>query len=168
MGVLIGAIISLLLLLRRGARPHCTELGRVPGTDYFADRIRHPANGRIDGVFIFRCDGALLYCNTQFVSDRFFDALDARSDGVRLVVFFLGTVPVLDLAGADLLLELHATLRGRGIGFRLAETHSGVRETLRRAGFERHYGAVEADQTVATVLHKWAGPTAPGRGGAPV
>ncbi len=40
-------------------RPHATELGRVPGTDYFADAIRHPANERIPGVFIFRNDGAV-------------------------------------------------------------------------------------------------------------
>jgi sulfate permease, SulP family len=34
--VLIGAVISLLLLLRGASRPRTTELGRVPGTDYFA------------------------------------------------------------------------------------------------------------------------------------
>ena len=39
-GVLIGAVISLLLLLRRASRPRTTELGRVPGTDYFADVVR--------------------------------------------------------------------------------------------------------------------------------
>ena len=75
MGVLIGAIISLLLLLRRGMRPHTTELGRVPGTDYFADLIRHPTNQRIPGVFIFRCDGAVLYFNAEYVRDRFFELL---------------------------------------------------------------------------------------------
>jgi high affinity sulfate transporter 1 len=41
-GVLIGVAISVLLLLRRASRPHTTELGRVPGTDYFADVVRHP------------------------------------------------------------------------------------------------------------------------------
>ena len=33
----IGAILSILLLLRRAMAPHATELGRVTGTDYFAD-----------------------------------------------------------------------------------------------------------------------------------
>ena len=45
-GVLIGAVISVLLLLRRASRPRTTELGRVPGTDYFADAVRHPENER--------------------------------------------------------------------------------------------------------------------------
>jgi hypothetical protein len=43
------------------------------------------------------------------------------------------------------------------MGFRLAEAHSGVRETLRRAGFEKQYGPVEPDQTVATVIRRWQG-----------
>ncbi|MES2439333.1 MAG: SulP family inorganic anion transporter [Verrucomicrobiota bacterium] len=156
MGVLFGAILSMLLLLRRAMRPHATELGRVPGTDYFADAIRHPANERIPGVFIFRNDGAVLYFNAEHVRDRFFELLDSRGPGVRLAVFFLGTVPVLDLAGTELLTELRETLEERGIGFRLAEAHGGVRETLRRAGFEKHYGPIEPDQTVSTVIHRWS------------
>ena len=155
MGVLIGAILSLLLMLRRGMHPHTTELGQVPGTDYFADRIRHPLNERIAGCFIFRCDGALLYFNVEYVRDQFFTYLNPRRDEVKLAVFFLGTVPTLDMAGADLLMELRSTLLESGIEFRLAEAHSGVRETLRQAGFEQPYGPIEPDQTVATVLHKW-------------
>lgn len=155
MGVLFGAIISVLLLLRRGARPHTTELGRVPGTDYFADMIRHRANERVPQTFIFRADGALLYFNTEYVSDQFFALLNSRGKDVKLVVFFLGTVPQLDLAGVELLTEIREAVVGRGMGFRLAEAHSGVRETLRRAGFEKEYGPVEPDQTVATVIRRW-------------
>lgn len=154
MGVLFGAILSLLLLLRRAMRPRCTELGQVPGTDYFADAIRHPENQRVPGVFVFRSDGAILYFNAEHVRDSFFALLAARGPDVRLVVFFLGTVPVLDLAGTELMEEIRETLEERGIDFRLAEAHGGVREALRRAGFENHYGPVEADQTVSTVIRR--------------
>ena len=154
MGVLIGAVLSIALLLRRGMQPPTTELGRVPGTDYFADRIRHPKNERLPGVFIFRSDGGIFYFNAEYVSDRFFELLGNRDDEVKLAVFFMGTVPMLDMAGVEFLTELHETLHKRGIELRLAEARSTVRETLRRGGFERHYGPVEADQTVATILRK--------------
>lgn len=154
MGVLIGAVLSLALLLRRAMQPPATELGRVPGTDYFADRIRHPDNELIPGVFIFRCNGGIFYFNTEHVHDRFFQLLAARQDGIKLAVFFMGTVPMIDMAGVEFLTELHETLKKRGIGLRLAETHSVVREALRRGGFERHYGPVEADQTVVAILKK--------------
>ena len=158
-GVLIGVVLSLLLLLRRSSRPHTTELGRVPGTEYFADLLRHPKNERDPEVFIFRIEGALLYFNVEYVRDRFFELLNQRGDGVRLVVFFLGTVPILDLAGADLLVELHHAIRERGMAFRVAEAHGQMREALRRVGFEGEYGPVEANQTVSAVLQNWKGET---------
>lgn len=75
-----------------------------------------------------------------------------------LAVFFLGTVPMLDMAGVEFLTEFRENLQKRGIQLRLAEARSMVREALRRGGFEQHYGPVEADQTVATVLRKAAIP----------
>jgi SulP family sulfate permease len=154
-GVLIGVVISLLLILRRGARPRTTELARVPGTDYFADVIRHPENERSPDVFVFRAESALLYFNVEHVRDRFFELLNARGEGVRLAIFFMGTSPGVDLAGAELLEELHHALRERGIAFRLAEARGDVRETLRRAGFEEHCGRVVPVQPVATVVSEW-------------
>jgi SulP family sulfate permease len=154
MGVLIGVVLSILLLLRRAMQPHITELGRVPGTDYFADRIRHPKNERLPGVFIFRCDGGIFYFNTEHVSDRFLELLGNREDEVKLAIFFMGTVPMIDMAGVEFLTELHKTLHKRGIELRLAEARSTVREALRLGGFEKHYGSIEQDQTIPTILSK--------------
>lgn len=156
LGVLGGAIMSLLFLLRRGAAPHTTELGRVNDSDYFADLIRHPANTRIPGVFIFRADAPLLYYNADHIRARFFELLAKRPDPIRLVILFMGSVPAIDLAGAGLLTELRHTLLRQDTEFLLAETHGDVRTALRRAGFEKKYGPVEADQTVATVLRRWS------------
>jgi high affinity sulfate transporter 1 len=158
-GVLIGAVISIVLLLRRASRPRTTELGRVPGTDYYADVVRHPENERLPDVFVFRVEAALVYFNAEHVRDRFFELLAARGEGVKLAVFFLGTCPGVDLAGGELLEELHHALKERGIALRLAEARGEVRETLRRAGFEQHGGPVVANQTVAAVVSEWqAGP----------
>ncbi len=150
-GVLIGAVLSLLILLRRASRPPTTELGRVPGTDYFADRIRNPENQREPGVFVFRSTGALLYFNVDHVRERFFELLGLSGEA-RRAVFFLGAVPLVDLAGVELLSELHESLAARGIEFRLAATPSSVRETLVRAGFEQRYGPVIANEPVAAAV----------------
>jgi high affinity sulfate transporter 1 len=154
-GVLIGVVISLLLLLRRASRPHTTELGRVPGTDYWADAVRHPENERPPDVFVFRVEASIVYFNVDHVRDRFFELLAARGERVRLAVFFLGSCPTVDLAGAELLEELHHSLGRRGIAFRLAEARGEVREALRRAGFERPGAAVVANQPVPTVIAEW-------------
>ena len=154
-GVLLGAAISIVLLLRQAARPRVVELARVPGTEYFADRVRHPENQLIPGVLVVRCESAILYFNAEFVRERLLELLGARQDPPRLIVFFLGAVPRIDLAGAELLADLHTTFLGRGVAFGLAEVHGEVRDALRRIGFERDYGTLETGQTVDAIISKW-------------
>src|SRR5437899_13022362 len=64
-GALIGAMISLVQLLRRASRPHVAFLGRIPGTRRLSDRPRHPDNELIPGVLIFRPESGLVYFNVD-------------------------------------------------------------------------------------------------------
>jgi high affinity sulfate transporter 1 len=155
-GVLLGVVFSLMLLLRRASRPRVTELGRVPGTSYFADIARHPENERIDDVLVLRTEGALLYFNVDHIRDRVSAIMATQQTPVRLIVFFMGNVPHIDLAGVEFLLELDDKCRKSGIQFKLAEVHGPVREALRR-GEEQGKRLAEANQTVADVLRQWRG-----------
>jgi len=156
-GVLLGVVISLLLLIRRASRPRVTELGRVPGTSYFADITRHPENERVDDVLVIRSEGALLYFNTDHIRDRVSALIGARARAPRLIIFFMGNVPHADLAGVELLIELQGSLRQSGIEFRLAEVHGEVREALRRPGDAHASELAEANQTVDAAVNKWRG-----------
>ncbi len=159
-GVLLGAALSIGLLLRQGARPRVIELGRIQRTGYFADRERHPENERPPGVLIVRCESALLYFNVEHVRERILAMLGAREERIGLVVFFLGTVPAVDLAGAELLKDLHKRLRASGTEFRLADAHGNVRDALRRIDFEDEYGPLETGQTIDLVVSQWQSLTA--------
>jgi len=154
-GVLIGALLSLLLVIRRASRPRTAELGRVPGTDFFADLARDPANERVADVLVFRSEAALMYFNVDFVREQLQTGLEARGPDLRLVVFFLGTVPATDLAGLEFLEELHRNLARRGIALRLAEARGQVRDALLRAEFEKLGVPVIPNQPVATVIAQW-------------
>ena len=159
-GVLFGAAISIVLLLRQAARPRVTELGRISGTEIFADRSLHPERARTPHVLVVRCESALVYFNAEHLRERLFALLGAREDAVRLVVLFLGAVPRVDLGGAELIADVHKTLAARGIDLRLAEAHGEVRDALRRIGFEQRYGPLETGQTVDRVLAQWHGAAA--------
>ncbi len=161
-GVLIGVVLSILMLLRRGSTPHTAELGRVPGTDFFADVLRHSDNERLPDVLVFRVDASLLYFNVDYVRDRFEEALAARGPGVKLVVFFLGTTPNVDLAGADFLEELRHACEQRGIALRPAEARGNVRTALLRAGFGGDGIEVPAHRTVRQVIDTWRAETRAG------
>ncbi|MGE5816166.1 MAG: SulP family inorganic anion transporter [Acidobacteriota bacterium] len=154
-GVLIGAGLSIVLLLRQAARPRVTELGRVPRTTYFADLSRHPENERTEGVLVVRCESALLYFNVDYVRDRIEELIRARADAVRLVSLFLGAVPSIDLAGAEFVASLHERLAARAVTLRLADTHGRVRDALRRIDFERLHGELETGQTVDGIITEW-------------
>ena len=66
-GVMIGAVISLVQLLRTASRPHVAFLGRIPGSRRFSDRQRHPDNELIPDVLMFRPESGLVYFNVDHV-----------------------------------------------------------------------------------------------------
>jgi len=66
-GVLLAAVASVLMLLRRAADPHVAFLGRIPGTRRFSDIARHPDNEGTVGVLAFRVESSLLYFNAENV-----------------------------------------------------------------------------------------------------
>jgi len=78
-GVMIGAIISLVLLIRRASRPHVALLGRIPGTRRFSDRERNPNNELILSVLIMRPESGLVYFNMDHVRDTILDRVRAEA-----------------------------------------------------------------------------------------
>src|SRR6185436_169185 len=102
--------ISILLLIRRASRPRVAEVARVPGTSYFADVVRHPENQREPDVLVVRPEGSLVYFNVDHVRDALAAVVRKRPASPRLVILFMGNVPHVDLAGAELLVHLRETL----------------------------------------------------------
>jgi sulfate permease, SulP family len=151
-GVLIGAVISLVLLLRRASQPHVAELGRIPGTDRFGDIVPNPENERVPDVMVFRPDTAILYFNCEYLHDRFIELLDARDLRPRLAIWSLSTVAAVDLAGAEMLVHLREELQRRGVALRLADIRGPVRDSLRAAALEAHFGPVAAHESIAVVI----------------
>jgi high affinity sulfate transporter 1 len=154
-GALLGAAISIVLLLRQAASPRVVELGRVAGSTYFADRLRQADTQRIPGVLVVRCESSLLYFNVEHVRARMLHLVAEREDPVKLVVLFMGAVPRIDLAGAELLADLKRTCRAKGIAFRLSDAHGEVREALKRSGFLKDYGALDSAESVDAIVTAW-------------
>jgi SulP family sulfate permease len=149
-GVLLGAAISIVLLLRQAAYPKVTELTRSPDGSDYGDRDRHPAHVRVPGVLVVRCESSLLYFNVEHVREQIAMRLESRPDPVRVVVLHLGTTPRLDFAGATFLRELRHSFERRRIALRLAEPNGWVRDALQRVA----YGPCE-DQTVDAAVLSW-------------
>jgi len=151
-GVLIGAIISLVLLVRRVSRPHVAFLGRIPGARRYSDLERHTDNEPIPDILAFRVEAGVVYFNSEHVFDAVLAHLDAAREPVRLVICDLSASPRVDMAGARMFLALHAELAKRGIAFRFVEARSTVRDMLRTEGVEEKVGRIDRFTTLAHAI----------------
>lgn len=151
-GVMIGAVISLLQLLRRGSRPHVAFLGRIPGTRRFSDRERHAGNELIPGVLIFRPESGLFYFNVDHVRDTIAGRVRAEAKPPKLVIIDLSASPAVDLQSAHALAGLADELKAEGIRVQAVEARSSVRERLRREGLDARLGGIDRFTSVADVV----------------
>src|SRR5205085_4434667 len=151
-GVMIGAIISLVLLIRRASRPHVAFLGRIPGTRRFSDRERHPDNELIPGVLIVRPESGLIYFNMDHVRDTILDRVRAETVPPRLVVLDLSAAPRVDMHSAQMLAELARELTATGATIQAVEARSSVRDRLRSDGVDAKLGGINRFTTVADAV----------------
>jgi MFS superfamily sulfate permease-like transporter len=154
-GVMIGAIISLVLLIRRASRPHVAFLGRIAGTRRFSDRERHPDNELIPGVLIFRPESGLVYFNVDHICDTILDRVRAEAPPPKLVVLDLSAAPRVDLQSAHALASLAGEITAQGIRFQAVEARSSVRDRLRAEGVDGKLGGIDRLKTVADVVEKF-------------
>ena len=151
-GVLIGAVISMLLLIRRAARPHVAFLGRIPGSRRYSDLQRHPDNEQVPGVLIFRPESALLYFNADHVRDTVLARVRGSHPPVRVVLCDLSASPHVDIAGAEMLKALEAELGTIGARLRIVEARASVRDKLRIEGVEGRVGPIDRFTSVADAM----------------
>jgi MFS superfamily sulfate permease-like transporter len=151
-GVVLAAVASILLLLRRAAHPHVAFLGRIPGTRRFSDLARHLDNERIAGVLAFRVESSILYFNAQNVLTVVLEHLRGEGPGIRLVICDLSTSPTVDLAGARMLRGLGQQLAQEGVRLRITDAHAATRDLLRLEGLESTVGRIDRFTSVADVV----------------
>src|SRR5213596_181831 len=151
-GVMIGAVISLVQLLRTAARPHVAFLGRIPGTRRFSDRERHPDNQLIPDVLIFRPESGLVYFNVDHVCKMILDRVSAEPALPKLVLLDLSAAPRVDLQSAQALGEWANELTAKRIRFQAVEARSSVRDRLRNEGVDAKLGDINRFRSVADAV----------------
>jgi MFS superfamily sulfate permease-like transporter len=158
-GVMIGAIISLVMLIRRASRPHVAVLGRIPGTTRFSDHERHPDNELIPGVLIFRPESGLTYFNMDHVRDTILDRVRVATTPPTLVILDLSAAPRVDMHSAQMLGSMADELSAAGIRVQAVEARSSVRDRLRAEGVDDNLGGINRFTSVADAMKDLPPPT---------
>src|SRR4029077_3324847 len=151
-GVMLGALISLVQLVRLSSRPHVALLGRIPGTRRFSDRDRHGDNELIPNVMIFRPESALVYFNVDNVYDAILSRVRAQEIPPKLVVLYLPAAALVDMQSFHALASWADELPAEGIQFHAVEPRSSVRDRLRHAHVDGRLGGIDRFTTVADVI----------------
>jgi MFS superfamily sulfate permease-like transporter len=160
-GVMLGALISLVQLVRVSSRPHVALLGRIPGTRRFSDCDRHSDNELIPNVMIFRPESALIYFNVDNVCDAILNRVRAAPKLPKLVVLDLSAAPLMDMQSAHTLAGMAEELRAERIQFHAIEARSSVRDRLRHEHLDAKMGGINRFMTVADAVDHFLSEAAP-------
>ncbi len=147
-GVMIGAVISLVQILRRASVPHVAVLGRIPGTRTYSDAERHPDNETIPGILIFRPEVSCLYFNIGHIRDSIMERVRAAAARPKLVLIDLSSSPFMDLHSAEALAAMASDLAAAGIRVRVVGARASVRERLRREHASGRLGLADRSLTL--------------------
>jgi sulfate permease, SulP family len=161
LGVMVGAVISLVQLMRVSSRPHVALLGRIPGTRRFSDCDRHSDNELIPNVMIFRPESALIYFNIDNVCDAILNRVHGEPAAPKLVVLDLSAAPMVDMQSAHTLAGMADELAAQGIHFHAVEPRSSVRDRLRHEHVDAKLGGVDRFTTVADVIDHFLAESGP-------
>ena len=152
-GVLLAAIFSILLLLKRASHPRIALLGKLPGSDGFADSSRYAESEAIPQVLVLRVEAGLFYFNAQNVKNEILDRV-RRHGTVELVIIDLSTSANIDLAGVRMLSELDEQVAQTGASLSLAEVHGDVRDLLHAEGLETRISGVAQRMSIAALIEQ--------------
>lgn len=139
-GVVIGALLSLLLVIARASQPRMSVLGKVPGQPQFTDIRENPQNTTIPGLCIIRADEGIFYANTESIRYELLSIVKCTTPAVRTVVLDLEMTSDLDLSGAEMLADLSKDLHETGVQLRLSRVQKSARVLLARVGVSDEIG----------------------------
>lgn len=160
-GVLIAALFSLTLIIRSVSSPHVAFLGRIPGTNRYTDIKRHPDNELLPGMLLFRVESELVYFNVAYIYRTVWAKVNESGESLKTVIFDLSTSANVDSSGARLIKRLYENLQARGIAFKVAEAHSGVRDILRHEKIEHLLGHISRRDTLHDIVVNAIGESEP-------
>jgi len=147
-GVVLAAVSSIVWLLVLISNPHIAFLGRIPGTRRYTDISRHHDNELIPGMLLIRVEASVLYFNVENIRNIIWSKILEEETSLQCVIWDFSTSPYVDTAGAALIKKLYLDLKAKGITFRIAEAHAGVRDILRAEEIDHLLGHISRKVSV--------------------
>ncbi|MBR1148733.1 SulP family inorganic anion transporter [Bradyrhizobium sp. AUGA SZCCT0431] len=154
-GIGVAIAVAIIEFLWDGWRPYSAVLGRPHGVEGYHDVTRFPDARRIPGLVLFRWDAPLFFANAELFKERVLDAVAQSSTSVHWFVVAAEPVTSVDVTSADVLAELHETLRDKGIELGFAELKDPVKDKLKRFGLFARLGEQSFFPTIEAAVARY-------------
>jgi high affinity sulfate transporter 1 len=154
-GIGLAIVIAVIEFLWDGWRPYSAVLGRAEGLEGYHDIQRYPDARLVPGLVLFRWDAPLFFANAELFHDRVLDAVATSPTPVRWLVVAAEPITSVDVTAADVLAELHETLRAAGLELCFAEMKDPVKDKLKRFGLFTRFGEETFFPTLGAAVSRY-------------
>jgi SulP family sulfate permease len=132
-GILIGALLSLLLMVIRTSKPHYAVLAKVSGTNYYKNISRFETDTKIDDdILIMRFDAQLFFGNRDYFRKVVFEEVEKKPNLKGFVLVARG-ITYIDSSGLSTLGAMIRSLQQKGILFMVAGAIGPARDVLQQS-----------------------------------
>ena len=132
-GILIGALLSLLLMVIRTSKPHYAVLAKVLGTNYYKNVTRFETDTKInDDILIIRFDAQLFFGNRDYFRKIVFEEMEKKPNLKGLILVARG-ITYIDSSGLSTLGAMIKSFQQEGILFMVAGAIGPARDVLKQS-----------------------------------
>lgn len=117
-GIFLAVLLAIIHFLTCIARPVDYRLGVLEEDPYHLVELEYyPQAKEVDGLLIYRFEGALIFFNASYFSKRIQSLVDSSSTPIRWVVLDVSSMNEIDVTGMSVVASLRSSLMARGIVF---------------------------------------------------
>ena len=132
-GILIGALLSLLLMVIRTSKPHYAVLAKVSGTNYYKNVSRFETDTKIDDdILIIRFDAQLFFGNRDYFRKIVFEEMEKKPNLKGFILVARG-ITYIDSSGLSTLGAMIKSFQQKGILFMVAGAIGPARDVLQQS-----------------------------------
>ena len=132
-GILIGALLSLLLMVIRTSKPHYAVLAKVSGTNYYKNVSRFETDTKIDDdILIIRFDAQLFFGNRDYFRKIVFEEMKKKPNLKGFILVARG-ITYIDSSGLSTLGAMIKSFQQKGILFMVAGAIGPARDVLQQS-----------------------------------
>ena len=133
-GIMTGVGLSLIILIYRTSRPYIAELGKVPDSDFYRNKMRFSDVILDNEILAFRFDAQIFYANAAYFRDHLDMMAEKKGNALKLIVLDAESINRVDSTGIEMLIERIKYYQKKGILFYFAGVKGPVRDDLFRGG----------------------------------